>query len=68
VPVIPIIGARKLDQIEDNLCSLDVKLSSEQLQRLDKISAVPMGFPHDFMELEPVKAIVFGGMRDRIKT
>ena len=68
VPVIPIIGARKLDQIEDNLCSLDVKLSSEQLQRLDKISAVPMGFPHDFMKLEPVKAIVFGGMRDRIKT
>jgi aryl-alcohol dehydrogenase-like predicted oxidoreductase len=68
VPVIPIIGARKLDQIEDNLCSLDVKLSSEQLQRLDKISAVSMGFPHEFMELEPVKAIVFGGMRDRIKT
>jgi aryl-alcohol dehydrogenase-like predicted oxidoreductase len=68
VPVIPIIGARKLDQIEDNLCSLEVKLSSEQLQRLDKISAVSMGFPHDFMELEPVKAIVFGGMRDRIKT
>jgi aryl-alcohol dehydrogenase-like predicted oxidoreductase len=68
LPVIPIIGARKLDQIEDNLCSLDVKLSSEQLQRLDKISAVSMGFPHDFMELEPVKAIVFGGMRDRIKT
>ena len=67
VPVIPIIGARKLGQIEDNICSLDVKFSSEQLQRLDKISAVSMGFPHDFMALEPVKAIVFGGMRDRIK-
>ena len=67
VPVIPIIGARKLAQIEDNIRSLDVKFSSEQLQRLDKISAVSMGFPHDFMALEPVKAIVFGGMRDRIK-
>ena len=67
VPVIPIIGARKLAQIEDNIHSLDVKFSSEQLQRLDKISAVSMGFPHDFMALEPVKAIVFGGMRDRIK-
>ena len=67
VPVIPIIGARKLAQIEDNIRSLDVKFSSEQLQRLDKASAVSMGFPHDFMALEPVKAIVFGGMRDRIK-
>jgi aryl-alcohol dehydrogenase-like predicted oxidoreductase len=67
VPVIPIIGARKLAQVEDNLRSLDVALSPEQLQRLDKASAVSLGFPHDFMALEPVKAIVFGGLRDRIK-
>ena len=67
VPVIPIIGARKLTQIEDNIRSVDVKLSPEQLERLDKASAVSMGFPHDFMALDPVKAIVFGGMRDRIK-
>jgi aryl-alcohol dehydrogenase-like predicted oxidoreductase len=66
VPVIPIIGARKLAQIEDNIRSLDVKLSPEHLDRLDKASAVSMGFPHDFMSLDPVKAIVFGGMRDRI--
>ena len=67
VAVIPIIGARKLSQFEDNLRSLDVNLSSGQLERLDKASAVPMGFPHDFFALDPVKAIVFGGMRDRIK-
>ncbi len=67
VPVIPIIGARKLSQLEDNIRSLDVTLSPAQLQRLDKATAVSMGFPHDFMALEPVRAIVFGGMRDRIK-
>jgi aryl-alcohol dehydrogenase-like predicted oxidoreductase len=67
VPVIPIIGARKVAQIEDNIRSLDVALSPEQLQRLDKASAVSLGFPHDFMALEPVKAIVFGGLRERIK-
>ncbi len=66
VPVIPIIGARKLTQIEDNIRSLEVKLSPELLERLDKASAVSLGFPHDFMALDPVKAIVFGGMRDRI--
>ena len=67
VPVIPIIGARKLSQIEDNIRSFDVALSPAQLQRLEKASAVSLGFPHDFMALDPVRAIVFGGMRDRIK-
>ena len=67
VPVIPIIGARKVSQIEDNIASVALTLSAEQLDRLDKASAVPLGFPHDFLSLEPVKAIVFGGMRDRIK-
>jgi aryl-alcohol dehydrogenase-like predicted oxidoreductase len=67
VPVIPIIGARKLAQIEDNIHSLDVPLSPEQLQRLDHASAISLGFPHDFLVLDPVKAVVFGGLRDRIK-
>ena len=67
VPVIPIIGARKLSQIEDNLRSLEVTLAPEQLARLDRASAVPLGFPHDFLARDMVKAIVFGGLRDRIK-
>lgn len=67
VPVIPIIGARKLAQIEDNIRSLDVALAPEQLERLEKASAVSLGFPHDFLALDPVRAITFGGLRDRIK-
>ena len=67
VPVIRIIGARKLAQVEDNLRSVDVQLSPEQLTRLDKVRAVSKGFPHDFLALPPVKAIVFGGLRYRIK-
>ena len=67
MPVIPIVGAKKLTQFEDNLRSVDLKLSAEQIGRLDKVSAVAPGFPHDFFEFDPVKAIVFGGLRDRIK-
>lgn len=67
VPVIPIIGARKLAQIEDNICSLEVSLSPAQLQRLDKASAISLGFPHEFMEMDRVKGVTFGGLRDRIK-
>jgi aryl-alcohol dehydrogenase-like predicted oxidoreductase len=65
VPVIPIIGARKLHQLEDNLKSLEVALSPEQLRRLDDVSAVAMGFPHDILS-GVVSDSVFGGMRDRI--
>ena len=57
----------RFTQIEDNLASVSLELSAEQLARLDKASAVSLGFPHDFLALDPVKAIVFGGLRDRIK-
>lgn len=67
VPVIPIIGARKLSQVEDNLRSVEVTFSVEQLRRLDQASAVSLGFPHDFLALDSVRTIVYGGMRDRIK-
>jgi aryl-alcohol dehydrogenase-like predicted oxidoreductase len=67
VSVIPIIGARKLSQMEDNLRSVDVKLSPAQLGRLDKVSAVSMGFPHDILAMDAVRAMIYGGLRDRIK-
>jgi aryl-alcohol dehydrogenase-like predicted oxidoreductase len=65
VPVIPIVGARKLHQWEDNLRSLALVLSPAQLGRLDDVSAVPMGFPHDLLS-GVIRATVFGGMRDQI--
>ena len=67
VPVIPIIGARKLSQIEDNIRSLDVALSPGHVERLDQATAVSSGFPHDFLALDSVRSIVFGGLRDRIR-
>jgi aryl-alcohol dehydrogenase-like predicted oxidoreductase len=67
VPVVPIIGARKLAQVEDNLASIDLTLSAEQLARLDQVSAITLGFPHDFVRRAPVEAILYGGLRDRIK-
>jgi aryl-alcohol dehydrogenase-like predicted oxidoreductase len=46
VPVIPIIGARKLTQLQDNLASLDLTLSSDQLKILDEASRIELGFPY----------------------
>ena len=65
-PVIPIIGARKLDQLKDNLGCVGVKLEQQQIARLDAVSRIEMGFPHDFFATEMVRALSSGGMRDKI--
>lgn len=59
--IIPIIGAKKVSQLKDNLGCLDFKLSQEQLQRLDQISKIELGFPHDFLASEPIQNIIYGG-------
>jgi aryl-alcohol dehydrogenase-like predicted oxidoreductase len=40
-----IIGAKTEQQLEDNLKSVDVKLSPEELKRLDEVSALPLEYP-----------------------
>ena len=66
VPVIPIIGARKLSQLQDNLASFDLALSAEQVKALDEASQIDPGFPYHLYPKEQVRAIVYGGMRDQI--
>jgi len=66
VPVIAIIGARKLTQLQDNLASLDFALSPEQLKMLDEASQIELGFPYNMYSIEMVRAICYGGMRDKI--
>ena len=68
VPVFPIIGARKLSQLEDNLASLSLTLAPEQVAALDTASHVDLGFPHDFFALDMVRNFIYGGMGDRILT
>jgi aryl-alcohol dehydrogenase-like predicted oxidoreductase len=66
IPVIPIIGARKMTQLEDNLASLTLTLSPEQVNTLDEASSIELGFPGDFYRRDMVREFVYGGMRDRI--
>jgi len=46
-----IIGARRMDQLEQNLAALDVKLSRDQVARLDKLSKPALGFPMQFLNV-----------------
>jgi aryl-alcohol dehydrogenase-like predicted oxidoreductase len=66
VPVISIIGARKLAQLEDNIASLTVSLTPEQVALLDDASKIDLGFPHQFYANDMVRTFVYGGLRDRI--
>ncbi len=66
IPIIPIIGARRLEQFKDNLACLDLKLDASQVERLDAASHVELGFPHDFYARDMVKGLVYGGLRDQI--
>ena len=45
--LIPILGANNLAQLESNLGALGLELTPAQAERLDRISAVPLGFPHE---------------------
>lgn len=58
--IVPIVGATKEEQLADNLGCLDVTLDADAVARLDEISAVPLGFPHDFLSGDGVKSVVYG--------
>jgi len=50
---LPLIGAKTVAQLEDNLASLDFKLNPDQMARLDKVSAPKLGFPFNFLGGDP---------------
>jgi aryl-alcohol dehydrogenase-like predicted oxidoreductase len=54
----PIIGARRVDQLLDNLGAVDVALGDEEMDRLDKATAIDLGFPTTF--IAETGAWVFG--------
>lgn len=66
VPVIPILGARKLTQLQDNLGSFELQLANDQIAALDSASAIDLGFPYSMYAKELPRSFMYGGMRDQI--
>ena len=66
VPVIPILGARKLTQLQDNLASFDLALSPDQVKTLNDASHIDLGFPQELYAKEFPRGLRYGGMRDQI--
>jgi hypothetical protein len=57
------VDARTLKQLEDSLAAIDVKMSAEQVNRLERVSAVELGFPHDFLARPLTQAVIFRNMK-----
>lgn len=60
--VFPIIGARTPGQLDDSLVAGDIRLSAEQVSRLDEASVVPLIYPHDI----DVEGLMTAGGRHKI--
>lgn len=65
--IIPIIGAKSVEQLKDNLGCLDFELTKEQMQRLDNISAYPVPFPHNFLARKDIQYNRIGDFADKIE-
>ena len=64
--VLPVIGTRTGDQLKDHLAALRVTLSDEQMHRLDAVTAVALGYPHDLNRSPEQSAVMTGGRFDQI--
>ncbi len=65
--IIPILGARTVEQIQDNLGCISFTLSSEHLKKLDDVSKIPLGFPGDFFHSWILQDFAFGGSLKKIE-
>lgn len=65
--IIPIIGSRKPEQIQENLNSLNFDLTDEQIERLNNLSSIELTFPHSFLSNPRMKEIIYGGSDNQIE-
>ena len=49
----PIIGARRMGQLETNLAAVGWELDSHHLKQLDEVSQTALPYPYDFIEGAP---------------
>jgi aryl-alcohol dehydrogenase-like predicted oxidoreductase len=60
--LVPIVGARTVEQLTTNLGALDVALTTDQLDRLDTVGAPDLGFPRTFLESRGVRELIYGNL------
>jgi diketogulonate reductase-like aldo/keto reductase len=46
----PLLGARTTEQLRENLAAAGWRLDEEHLAQLDEVSAIDLGYPHDWLQ------------------
>lgn len=64
--IVPILGARSVDQLTENLNCLDFDLTADQLARLDGLSAISIGYPASLLSDPFLKKMIHGDVADRM--
>ena len=64
---IPVVGATKVSQLLENLKTVGVELSKDDIQVLNNASEIDLGFPGKFFKEDGVRLNNFGGFYDRIE-
>lgn len=65
--IIPILGIRKPEQLQDLLGSLEVELSTEHRSRLDEVSRIEFGFPYNLLRAPVEGQMVYGDLEPKIE-
>ncbi|MCG8970456.1 hypothetical protein [Streptomyces sp. CL12-4] len=59
----PVIGARTPEQLVGNLAALEVDFTADQLARLDKVSAIDLGYLRDLLASDHIRTVVTGDLK-----
>ncbi|GAB3487232.1 aldo/keto reductase [Amycolatopsis cihanbeyliensis] len=59
----PVIGARTPEQLAGNLGALEIDFTADQLARLDTVSAIDLGYPHDLLASDHIRTVTAGDLK-----
>jgi aryl-alcohol dehydrogenase-like predicted oxidoreductase len=65
--MVPLLGARTVDQLQDNLRGLIIDVDEDHLNRLDEATRVDLGFPHEFLAQDHIRNLTHAGTWDLIR-
>jgi aryl-alcohol dehydrogenase-like predicted oxidoreductase len=62
-----IIGAKRLDQLQDNLAAIELKLTEDELRQLDEVSALPPEYPGWVLPFQGADRLELVDRRERLR-
>jgi aryl-alcohol dehydrogenase-like predicted oxidoreductase len=65
--IVPIVAARREEQIVDNLGALEVDLDEDEIARLDAAGKPQLGFPRNFLESSNVRGLIYGNTFEKLR-